>query len=171
MRNLRISGVIAAATFLVTPAVVLAARSVHPANGKFTGQPHYKDLRGKREVGKLTVTVARHRITGLTMLTPTPPVTANSSGLACGAITAFVSKGHHVKGTVRRNGSFSYRLTESFKYGGKVTNTDTITLNGRFTSARRAAGTFRDVASYTAASAIGVGHCDTGKLRFTVSHS
>ncbi|MHB1836264.1 MAG: hypothetical protein ACYCXW_15010, partial [Solirubrobacteraceae bacterium] len=152
MRNLKISGVVVAATLLVTPAAVLAAGSVHPANGKFTGEPQYKDFRGKSEVGKLTVTVARHRITGVSLLTPTPPVTANSSGLACDAITAFVSKGHHVEGSMSRNGSFGYRFTESFKYDGKVTNTDTITLEGRFTGAKRAAGTFRDVSSYTAAS-------------------
>jgi hypothetical protein len=171
MLNLKISGVIAAATLLVTPAVVLGAGSMHPANGKFTGKPHYKDFRGKSEVGQLAVTIARQRIAGVRLLVPTPPVTKNSSGLACGAITAFVSKGHHVKGSVSRNGSFGYTFTESVEYGGKVTNTDTITLKGRFTSAKRATGTVRDVSSYTAASAPGPGRCDTGRLKFTVSHS
>ena len=170
MRNLKISGVIVAAALLVTPAAVLAAGSVQPANGKFTGELHYTDFRGKSEVGKLTVTVAKHRIAGVKLLAPTPPVTKNSSGLACDAITAFVSKGHHVKGSVSRNGSFRYTFTEAFTYGGKVTNTDTITLSGMFTSAKRATGMVRDVSDSTAASATGKGHCDTGKLKFTVSH-
>lgn len=116
-------------------------------------------------------TVARHRIADVTLLAPTPPVTRNSSGVSCDAITAFVSKGHHVKGSVSRDGSFGYTFTESFKSGGKVTDTDTITLKGQFTSAKRVTGTFRDVSDYTAASASGKGHCDTGKLKFTFSHS
>ena len=114
--------------------------------------------------------VSKRRIAGVKLLAPTPPVAKNSSGLVRDAITAFVSNGHHVKGSVSRDGSVGYTFTEAFTYGGnKATNTDTITLKHVFTSAKRATGTFRDISDYTAASATGKGRRGTGKLKFTVS--
>lgn len=164
----KLGGALAAGALLATPAAALAAGHIVPANGKLTGTPHYK-FRSQPASGKLTVTVAGHRISAVELRSTTPPLdAAKSHGEVCGAVTDLTSKGHHATGTVSPSGRFHYTFSETFKQAGKVTNTDTITLVGRFKDARHASGTFRDVSDFTAASAPGVGHCDSGSVKFSV---
>ena len=171
MRITRI-GLIAGAALLAVPAAGLAAGTGSPANGKFTGAPHYTS-RGKQVAAKLTITVARHKIVAVELRasgTNLPPLAKDSSGEFCGAINDLVSKGHKSKGTIGRNGTFKYAFTQATKYKGHVVQTDTITLAGRFSTSKRVTGTFRDVAAFTAASAPGKARCDSGKLTFSASH-
>lgn len=165
----KLGGAIAAGALLTTPAAALAAGHIVASNGKLTGTPHYK-FRTRPASGKLTVTVRGHRISAVQLLATMPPLDAKDShGEVCGAVTDITTKGHHAKGTISPSGKFDYTFTETFKQAGKVTATDTITLAGRFKNATHATGTFRDVSDYTAASAPGVGHCDSGSVKFSVA--
>lgn len=171
MRSSRLVSLAIAGAALAVPAVGLAASAVAPANGKFTGQPHYS-YRSTPATGKLTITVAKHKISGVELVGALPPLDAkHSHGNACGAINDIASKGYTARGTVSRNGGFSYTFTQTYKHRGQVVSTDTIKLTGRFIDAKHAKGTFSDTSNWTAASAPGQAHCESGGVSFSVSHS
>lgn len=169
MRITRI-GVVTAGALLAAPAIGLATQGVSPANGKFTAKPHYT-YRGRPTAGKLTIVVAKHEISLVALVGALPPLDAKRShGNACGAISAISSQGYKVSGTVSSNGLFHYAFTKTYTQGGKVTWTDTIRLAGTFTDGKHAKGTFSDSNDWTAASAPGTAHCQSGSVSFKASH-
>lgn len=159
--RIRTLGLAVAAGALALPATGLAG-NVRPDNGKFTGTPHYK-VAGKTEKGSLTITVAKHKITEADFLASIPPIdTKHSKGPACGAANAYPTKGYKRVGTTSASGQFNYTFTQK----GKGFS-DTISLVGRFTDPTHATGTWRDQLSSSSSNS----HCDSGKVRFSVTHS
>ncbi len=171
MRMKKMGAAAAAVGLLAAPAVGLAAKTVHPANGKFTGKVHYK-VSGKKQTGPITLTVAKHKLAGVRFVASQAPVDKrHSHGAVCGIVNDFTTTGYKVKGYVSRTGKFSYTFSQTFKFAGKVTGTDKLTVKGTFTDAKHAKGTFLDVTTTTAASGPGRSHCETGTLPFAGSHS
>lgn len=154
-----------------TPAAALATGTISPANGKFVANPHYS-FRGRAATGKLTLTVAKHKLSLVVLLGTLPPLNAKRSyGNACGAVNEISSHGYRASGTVSSTGRFNYAFRETYKQGGKVAWTDTIRVTGRFTDAKHVMGTFSDTNDWTAVSAPGKSHCESGNVSFTAAHS
>jgi hypothetical protein len=170
MRITRI-GVVTAGVLLATPAIGLATGAVNPATGTFTAKPHYS-FRGHPATGTLTLIVAKHRISSVALRATLPPLDAKRShGNACGAVNAMSSQGYKATGNVSSTGRFRYVFSRTYKQGGTVAWTDTMKLAGQFTDARHARGTFSDTNDWTAASAPGKAHCESGNVRFTASRA
>lgn len=161
MRISKMGGVIVAGAVLALPAAGIAAKSVSPKNGSFKGTPKYK-VSGKSESAKLTITVAKHKISAVELIaTVAPQDKKHSHGIACGVANDFPTTGYKRSGTISASGQYSY--TFSTKSSGF---NDKITVVGHFTDATHAVGTWHDVFDGSASHS----HCDTGKLHFSVSH-
>ena len=171
MRISKLGSLAVTGAALAIPAAALAAGTISPANGKFTAKPHYS-FRGRPATGQLTLIVAKHKVSRVALLGALPPLNAKRShGNACGAVNEISSQGYKASGTVSSTGQFTYKFSETYKQGGKVAWTDTIRLTGRFTDAKHVKGTFSDTNDWTAASAPGKSHCESGNVSFSATHS
>ncbi len=160
--RLKTMGALAATGVLALPAAGLAARNVKPTDGTYTGGPHYT-VAGKSEKASLTITVAKRKITAVTLLAAIPPKdTRLSKGPACGSANDYTTKGYKRAGTTSASGQFNYTFTSKSK-----TFSDKITVVGRFTDSTHARGVWRDVMDSKASRS----HCDTGKVSFSVAHT
>jgi hypothetical protein len=164
MRRTKLGGLAAAGVLAAVPAVAFAAatKTIRPEDGSFTGSPHYK-VSGTAETAQLTIPVTRHAIAGVQLIARVLPLDRRTShGPACGSANEITTQGYKRSGTIARDGHFSY----TFASKGKG-YTDKITLVGRFTSPTAATGVLRDRDNVTVARS----YCDTGKVRFSVTHS
>lgn len=171
MRISKLGSVAVVGAALAVPAAGLAAGAIAPANGRFVGRTAKYVAHGKTRTGKVTLTVAKHRITGVTLLTADPPFDAKRShGMSCDVANEFLTKGHKASGTLARNGKFHYKFKSTSYYHHVKQGTEIITVTGAFTNAKHVKGTFRDEVTFTAASPGGKGYCDTGTVHFSGSH-
>ena len=159
MRNTRLAGLIAVGTALAIPAAGIAAKAITPKNGQLKGSATYP-FQGATASGQVTITVAKHKISGVDFKSVYPPVDPADSSAGCGSANDYSTSGFKRTGTISVSGHFNYTFTDK-------ANSSKITLVGQFSDASHATGKWRDVYSIKALNE----HCDTGTLKFSVAHS
>ncbi|MGI8411200.1 MAG: hypothetical protein ACR2QA_01625 [Solirubrobacteraceae bacterium] len=143
----------------------LAADVVTPGSGQFRARLAY--MAGtKPEHAVLRITLSANRISTVHLNTSflLPYDSKLSHGVGCNErIEKIYTDGDKDAGGVRRDGSFSYTFSSN-----SPVFSDRVIIAGRFTDAKHAAGTYRDL--YTLKGRTFASRCDTGQLKFSASH-
>lgn len=164
MNAYKYAGIAVASVALAVPAAGLAARQVTPRTGSFKGTVTYP-FQDITATAPLALTVSNGQISrvvlGPTAYLPSDPST--SHGNACGSASSIDTKGYKRSGTTSTSGQFSYTFAKKFASG----ISDKVTVVGKFTDSTHATGTFRDIENIPPA----MSYCDSGKIKFKVTHS